>query len=131
MKRIATIFLSAFILNAIWENLHSFLYVDYMNTQITEVILLRAALADAVMITIISLPFVLFQSWKKQSWIIILLGFILAVSIEWWALGTGRWEYSAYMPIIPFLYVGVTPAIQLGLLGYISFKIQEYLVVHH
>src|ERR1035437_9162789 len=120
MKRIATIFLSAFILNAIWENLHSFLYVDYMNTQITEVILLRAALADAVMITIISLPFVLFQSWKKQSWIIILLGFILAVSIEWWALGTGRWEYSAYMPIIPFLYVGLTPAIQLGLLGYIS-----------
>ncbi len=123
-KKIITIFIISFILNLIWENLHVFLYDNYKNGIITEFILLRATLADAIMITIITLPFILFPSIRKLDWIIILIGFILAICIEWWALGTGRWAYNAYMPIIPLLSVGLTPAIQLGLLGYLSFKIQ-------
>lgn len=123
-KKIITIFIISFILNLIWENLHVFLYDNYKNGIITEFILLRATLADAIMITIITLPFILFPSIRKLDWIIILIGFILAICIEWWALSTGRWAYNTYMPIIPLLSVGLTPAIQLGLLGYLSFKIQ-------
>jgi len=125
MKKFLVIFTTAFALNAIWENLHAFLYANYMSGKITEFILLRATLADAVMITIITLPFVFVPLLKKQDWMIMLIGFILAVCIEWWALNTGRWAYNAYMPIIPLLSVGFTPAIQLGLLGYISFRIGE------
>jgi len=102
-----------------------------MGNEITELILLRAALIDAIMIVVITLPFVLFSFLKKQSWIIILIGFIIAICLEWWALGTNRWAYNEYMPIIPWLSVGLTPAIQLGLLGYISFRIQEYIVAKY
>ena len=57
MRKILLIFISAFVLNLIWENLHSFLYESYMGGKITEFILLRATLADAIMITVIILPF--------------------------------------------------------------------------
>lgn len=122
------IFVSAFVLNAVWENLHSLLYLNYKGAEITEIILLRAALADALMITAMSLPFIFFQSFKKQEWLILAIGFILAISIEWYGLGTNRWVYKHLMPIIPVVYVGLTPAIQLGLLGYLSLKLQDRIV---
>jgi len=127
MKRIISVFFISFILNLIWENLHSVLYADYMGGKITEFILLRAALVDGVIIAIITLPFIFSPLFKKQSWLIILIGFIVSVFIEHYALGTGRWAYNTLMPIIPFLSLGLTPILQLGLLGYASFKIEDYL----
>ena len=115
MKKILLIFATAFILNAVWENLHAFLYDNYMGDKITELVLLRATLADAVMITVITLPFVLFPSWRRQNWIIIFVGLVLAIGIERYALLTDKWAYNVYMPIVPFLSVGLTPTIQLGL----------------
>lgn len=91
-----------------------------MGGPITEMILLRASIVDAIIISVIALPFIALQSLKKYSWTIIFLGVAIAVGIEWWALGSGRWEYNMYMPVIPLINVGVTPAIQLGLLGYVS-----------
>ena len=126
MKKILLIFATAFILNAVWENLHAFLYDNYMGDKITELVLLKATLADAVMITVIALPFVLFPSWRRQNWIIIFVGLVLAIGIERYALLTDKWAYNVYMPIVPFLSVGLTPTIQLGLLGFLSFRIQEY-----
>jgi hypothetical protein len=127
-KRILGTFFIALILNAVWENLHSFLYVNYMGGRISEFILLRAAFWDAVMITGICLPFLFVSGFKKYSWVIILVGVIISVGIEQWALSTGRWVYNDLMPIIPFLSVGLTPTIQLGPLGFISFKIQERII---
>ncbi|MFA6566408.1 MAG: hypothetical protein WCT48_06705, partial [Candidatus Paceibacterota bacterium] len=109
----------------IWENLHAFLYAGYKGGEITQFILFRASLGDAVMITLLALPFFFIPSLKKWSWLIIILGVLLAVYIEWYALGAGRWAYNAYMPIIPFLNVGLTPTIQLGLLGYVSYRVVE------
>ena len=131
MKRISLIFFIAFVLNVIWENLHSFLYANYMGGKITEFILFRATLFDAVIITLIVLPFIFFPTLKKQSWLIIFIGFIISIGIEYYALGTHRWAYNALMPVIPLLAVGLTPTIQLGLLGYISFKVEEYILLHH
>lgn len=122
LKKIFLIFLLSFILNLIWENLHSYLYVGYMGGEITEFILLRASVADAVFITLISLPFVFIPSLKRKSRLIIFIGVLLAVFIELWALNTERWAYNEYMPIIPILGVGLTPTIQLGLLGYFSYR---------
>jgi hypothetical protein len=122
MKKIPCIFIVSFLLNLVWENLHSALYVGYQGGKITEFILFRASLGDAVMITVLLLPF-LFSPLKKRSWLIVLFGIILAVFIEWYALRTGRWAYNDFMPIIPFLNVGLTPTIQLGLLGYVSYRV--------
>jgi|SRR3989344_7611971 len=127
MKKILIIFVTAFVLNLVWENLHSLLYDNYMGGKITEFILLRATLADAVMIVLITLPFVLIPLFKKYDWLILPIGILVAICIEWYALGTGRWAYNAYMPIVPIISVGLTPVLQLGLLGYLSFKIQEHI----
>ncbi len=125
LKQIGVIFVSAFLLNLVWENVHVFLYDNYKGGAITELILLHATLVDALIIVALSLPLIFISSLKKQSWTIVILGIIIAIIIEWWALGTARWVYNAYMPIIPFLGTGLTPTIQLGLLGYLSFKIGE------
>lgn len=130
MKRISIVFIAAFILNLVWENFHSFLYGNYKGVEITQLILLKATLGDAVMIVLITLPFLFLASFRKHLWGIVLIGFIVAVSIEWYALATDRWTYNAYMPIIPILAVGLTPTIQLALLGYLSFKMQEKLLTN-
>lgn len=125
MKKTFLIFIISFALNAIWENLHSLLYDNYMGGKITEFILLRATLSDAIYITIIALPFIFYPVFRKKDWLIIVFGFIISILIEYYALSTGRWAYNSFMPIIPFLEIGLTPTIQLGLLGYISFKLTD------
>lgn len=127
MKKVLLIFIFAFISNAIWENLHSFLYTSYKGGDITQFILLRATLSDAIYIVLIALPFILYPVLRKWDWLIIIAGFILSIAIEYYALSTGRWAYNSFMPIIPFLQIGLTPTIQLGLLGYLSFKLEEKL----
>src|SRR3989338_8723859 len=106
MRKIFLIFILSFLLNLIWENLHSYLYTSYMGQKITEAILLRASFVDAWIITMVAIPF-----------------FYIAFFIELYAMNTGRWLYNGYMPIIPLLNIGITPTIQLGLLGYLSYII--------
>ena len=125
-SRIFYIFLLAFIMNFIWENLHSFLYLNYKGGEITQFILLRASLFDALLIAIISLPFLYFEFLKTKAWLILIIGIAVATFNEWYGLSTLRWAYSSSMPIIPIIKTGLTPTLQLGLLGYISFKITTF-----
>ena len=124
MKKITLIFIISFALNVIWENLHSILYSNYMGGEITEFILIKASLFDAILITLISLPFLYINWFKDKIWIMVLLATIIAIINEWYGLGTARWAYNELMPIIPILNTGITPTIQLGLLAYSSFKIE-------
>ena len=126
-RSIRTVFLSAFILNALYENAHAPLYTHYQGGVISEAVLLHATLADALIITIMVLPFLYFARLRRVAWLIIPIGFAIAVGIEWWALGTNRWAYGSLMPIVPFLGTGLTPTIQLGVLGYISYWFAEFL----
>jgi hypothetical protein len=54
-------------------------------------------------------------SWKDGAWLGG-LGAALAFAIETWALARGRWAYTAWMPVIPGLRVGLLPILQLALL---------------
>lgn len=125
MKKIVFIFIIAFVLNLIWENLHSVLYDNYKGGYISQFILMRATLSDAIYIVFMALPFILYPAFKKHDWLIIVFGVAISIAIEYYALSTGRWEYNSMMPIIPYLGIGLTPTIQLGLLGYASFKLGE------
>lgn len=124
MKMILVVFFVAFVLNAIWENLHSFLYDSYRDGPITELILFRATLADAIMIAVIAAPFLYFPSFKKYRLLAVVVWIVVAILIEIYALSTGRWMYNEYMPLIPLLGIGFTPTIQLALLGFVSLKIE-------
>ncbi len=121
MLSIITIFIVALVSNFLWENIHSHLYDNYKGGRITQFILFRASLFDALLISIIVPPFIFLESIVEYSWAIIIVGFIVAIFNEWYGLNTKRWKYKTSMPIIPVLNVGITPAVQLAVLGYASF----------
>ena len=114
LVKCSLVFFLALILNLIWEKLHSVLYLHYKGGEITDLILLKAAMVDALIILVLILCSQLF----KPSWLFILLtGIVVAILIEYMAFFTQRWTYNSSMPIIPIINVGLTPTIQLALLG--------------
>lgn len=127
MKRTTVIFLSAFVLNLVWENIHSYLYSNYMGGEITQFILVRASLFDALLITVILLPFIYLQILKNRVFLMLLVATIIAIINEWYGLSTNRWMYNSFMPIIPIIETGLTPTIQLGVTGYISYILDEHI----
>lgn len=44
-------------------------------------------------------------------------GLTLAVAVEWWGLETGRWVYTARMPRLPGIDLGLVPLVQLPLMA--------------
>jgi len=120
-KSLLLIFLYSFFLNFIWEHVHSLLYASYKGGRLTEFILFHASLGDAVILSLLALPFIFSSFFRKRLWIIIPIGIFIAIIIEIYALQAGRWEYNALMPIIPFLNIGLTPTIQLALTGYLTY----------
>jgi len=115
LKKLILVFSYSLILNLIWENLHSSLYLYYKSSEINEWILLRASLADAFIILSILVLAGIVKS--KRYVFIIISAFTISYLIEKWALVTGRWQYGAHMPIVPWLNIGLTPFVQLGLIG--------------
>lgn len=115
------LFVVAFLLNALWEFWHAQFYLHYQGGSITSFILLRAALVDATIISAIALAIPRNQKYVVWSFVVG-GGLVIAVVLEWWALATNRWAYSSTMPIVPFLHTGLTPTIQLALLGIIAWK---------
>ncbi len=120
MRIYLKVFSFAFIFNFVWENLHAPLYLHYRGGSITELILLRAALVDAALILFFSFLAAPLKQKKSRYRLLLFLGLVTAIILEKWALATDRWQYSSAMPIIPILKTGLTPTIQLGLLGPMS-----------
>jgi hypothetical protein len=123
IKKIGLVFVISFILNLVWENIHSILYLRYQGGPITEFILARAALSDAVYITFAGLIIITMSHFKYRLYLATFLLLVLSVMIEKIALESSRWVYKDIMPIVPILKVGLTPAIQLALLGHVTFKV--------
>jgi hypothetical protein len=117
-KKYTSVFLAAFALNWPWEILHSNLYVHYKGGDITQFILFRAALGDAFMI--LGLVAIAGFFKKYNAIILIVIGVMLAIGIELYALNAGRWAYNSLMPVIPLLGTGLTPTIQLAITGWVA-----------
>ena len=55
--------------------------------------------------------------------LMLVTGLIIAILIEWVAVyGMGRWSYTARMPVLPVLGVGLSPVLQMLLLPPVIFK---------
>jgi len=121
-KKLSIIFTTAFLLNLVWENLHYVHYVHYKGGEITQFILLRATLFDAVFITLLAILFIKFAYFRDRKWYALPIGIVVAILIELFALQTGRWAYNEFMLVIPLINTGLTPTIQLGTLSYLIFK---------
>ncbi|NVM29940.1 MAG: hypothetical protein HWN65_13950 [Candidatus Helarchaeota archaeon] len=136
---VLTIILAAFFLNLLWEVSHSMLY-DWDKAPLINNIyvyiprILGASCLDAFFIFIIILLNSLLRrsfQWvhsprKRDYMVLIILGVVAAICIEWVATIFNMWSYNEFMPII--FGVGLTPLIQLAITGafslYVSTKIK-------
>ena len=121
VRRLCLIFAISFALNFVWEHLHSVLYVHYRGGPITDFVLLRATLGDALFITALSVPFFRISFLERHVWLVIPAAIASATLLELFAISMGRWAYAEGMPLIPFLGTGLTPTVQLAITGYIAF----------
>jgi hypothetical protein len=120
------VFLFASLLNLVWENLHSVLYVHYRLHAITEFVLIHAALFDAVVIAVSIWALTQFPRVERRApWVLVVWFVLFAVALEEYALATGRWMYAVTMPLVPILQVGVTPTVQLALTGWCAFLLRK------
>lgn len=121
----AAIFIVSIFVHFLWEMLQSFAY-EMGTLPLMRVVLyhLWATLGDAMLMVLIH-GAVAFAArdlrWMEHPRLrdfafMLALGLALAVGIEWRALATGRWVYTAAMPILPGLGVGLLPVAQLLLL---------------
>lgn len=124
------VFLASWLLNLIWENLHVFLYEQYRGVFYSQIgwidkfqILLKASIFDAALImAVVSLIMLIPWLKGKESWSLVVITVLFSISLELYALDTGRWAYNSLMPLIPVLDIGVSPVIQLGLTGYLAIR---------
>lgn len=94
-----------------------------------------ATLGDVFFVAVIYFLLVFFHkdfSWYKKRtlpdiFIIVSYGFIVATFIEWHALALGKWSYNFWMPIVPYLGIGLTPFLQLAVLTVATFEISRLL----
>ncbi len=123
MKQLGLVCILSFFLNIVWEYAHAPLYVSYKGGPITHFILFHASLGDALLLTLLALPFCFNSFFRTRLWLIVPLGLFVAVLVEYYGLQTGRLVYAESMPIVPLLKVGLTPFVQLALTGTVSYTI--------
>lgn len=124
------------VLNLVWENLQAPLYQGYDSFWQHLPICSVASLGDVLIILV--LYFVMAVVNKDIHWItkmsksdvliLIVIGALVAVGIEKWALATERWQYGSAMPLIPYVEVGLLPVIQMSLLPLLAFYISKRFV---
>lgn len=123
-KKLLLIFILAFLFNFLWEHWHVQFYASYQGGAITDWILFRSAFfVDAVAITVFAFLVMHVKRWHGKAWPIVIPCLIFSAGLELYAQGTSRWVYAASMPLIPLLNIGLTPTVQLPVLGYVAYKL--------
>ncbi len=145
MKKLLNIFAVAFLLNFIWENAQAPLYQGYISFWQHFWICLPASLWDAGYVTLLYLAIALVhRDWfwfpkinnnkRSDRYVycygaftiaIIAVSLTIATIIEWNALAKGKWAYSAAMPLVPIIHVGLTPFLQLAILSLVTYTVVE------
>ncbi len=128
--------LFAFILNFAWEIIQGPLYKGFTYNISHIGFCGLASVADAIMVLLIY--FVLAFFYKNPLWIkhlnmqrtliLVLIGGIGAVLGEMRHLSQGNWAYAPSMPILPFVYAGLSPVLQFMLLPVSIFYISPILL---
>lgn len=123
-KQIMYVSLIAFILHFIWEYTQAPLFQGYESFSAHFFTCLLGVAGDVVITLCVYLSIGFLKNdfnWisalnKKDVVVIALIGFFIAVGIEWRALLFGRWAYTSAMPLIPYIKVGLTPILQMTFL---------------
>jgi len=138
MEALFILVLVSFALHLAWERTHIVLYTGYEKMKEWLPVFVAASLGDVMYtffaISLISLfkgTIFWFLSANTMDYIgLALVGFFIAVFVEYKAMVSNRWEYTPRMP--RFWGLGATPLIQMTVLlpltVYITVKITRLLV---
>ncbi len=116
------IFSISFLLNIIWETAHQSLYISSSPMPpLFGFILYQCAFRDALLIVLIywiiclgTHDWVWISDLKKNAFFVIFLGLLISIIIELQNVYVVQdWSYSAAMPLLPFIPVGISPVVQL------------------
>ena len=132
---IVLISILAFLLNFAWELSHCPLFkgCGYDFAHVTFLAL--ASLADAILAVLLYLGFALVYRngmWalpltaRRGFWLMVVGGTGAVVS-EMAHLAAGNWAYTASMPLIPGIGVGITPVLQFTVLPVLIYSLSSYL----
>ena len=126
-KEIICIGLITFVLNFIWENIQAPLYQGYTHFLDHLSICSVATGGDVLIVLFVFSGFALF--YQNIYWlsdmnamhiiVLAIIGALIAVAIEAFALSTGRWIYNNAMPTIH--NIGVFPVLQMTIILPLTF----------
>lgn len=133
-----------FLLNLIWENAQAPLYKGYNGFFGHFWICFAASVVDALVLLLLYTLLAMFNHslyWflDARVWqhgFLVIIGGLLAVWFEKWALGAEQWSYTNAMPVVPSLDVGLLPFLQLMTLPWLTFyasttAVKRYTAVSH
>jgi hypothetical protein len=127
LKLLVAFFGGSFVMHLVWENVQMPLYKaeDVSLWESFQMCLFATATGDMLFTLTLYLTVALIHpklSWLEDraaylhpaTWIApIVVGVLLAVSFELWAIyAVRRWEYGS-MPLVPLVHAGVTPVLQM------------------
>jgi len=136
IRRFALVGGVAFALNILWERTHLPLYSGYEALGSGWLLIFWASAGDVIYTVFIALAI---AAWKRNlNWMDSasgreyaaagLLGFLVALFVEYKALYLHRWSYAIGMPIIPVMGVGLSPLLQMMTLVPLSIWITKRLL---
>jgi hypothetical protein len=133
LRTLLTVFAVAVIVNYLWELAQAPVY-DGLQNYSSPVLwhCFVASLGDGVMVLLIAVVGRIslhrwdwFQRPRVAGYLVMLTaGLVLAVLVEWLAVHVlARWQYTARMPLVPGLGIGVVPIAQMLFLPPLIFRI--------
>lgn len=138
-KQIFFLSFIAFIVHVIWENAQAPLFQGYASFAEHLPVCTAGTVGDVAITLFVYVVVALLKNdfnWiaslnKKDVIVLAVVGFFIAVGIEWRALLFGRWAYTDAMPLIPYLKVGLTPILQmLLLLPFSAYLTKKFVAVY-
>ena len=132
VKQVLLIFIVAVALNYLWEVAQAPLYLGFEDWNSVWWHCFVAALGDGILVWLIFV--VGWTTFRRFDWyahlngralaVMLVAGLVIGIGIEWVAIDKlGRWAYTADMPLLPGIDVGLVPVLQMLLLPPLLFRI--------
>lgn len=132
LPRLAALFVFSVLLNFPWEVAQMPLYVEEGSWYEFALHCIVPSLGDGIIVMLIFC--VGWRARRRSDWadqpdgasyaLMLVTGFSIAVVVEWLGFyGLKRWSYTASMPLLPGLGIGVVPILQMLILPPLIFRI--------
>ena len=137
LKTVLLLAIVSFLLHLGWESSHLSLYGGYEHLSSILPINIWASIGDVLYTLGAVLLVALLKgrlNWVREATYkdiasLAILGFFIAVFVEYKGLFLNRWHYLEAMPVIPVLGVGLSPILQMIILLPISVFLTKYILM--